>query len=597
MPDPDYVFRYPLGCLSDSAAPDLHDLPAKHLRALLDILSPTWKGEDVRIDGFSLPCDPNLFHPLYPEEEDCPRETHDRLDIYEPRLRYIRTLLESLLAIVDLECGGKSVRVDAFRLKRPDHWLRPGGGAADILAHAATDCNLNCRFCYNQGAPPVFAPAPRKKEADFREIRTRIAHYVPGSKMGLFPDMGSPCEMLAHDRIRDILAALRKKTREVIRIPTNGSTLTSGVINELSKFAPLFIDISLNSSSPERRRWLMRDFEPEIALRSLANLQSAHIPYSVVIVPWPFPSVEEMIADLRRTVAFSARFDPAFIQISLPGYSRFFSEQPLFDRETVWTLLKTTVQELRAGVDCPLILRPGLFEEYLDPQAVDTAQVEGVIKHSPADRAGVRRGDRLRSLNGLTVRNRPVARSLLSTIHGGLPGRVPLTVERKGVEVDLLMDLDDFDYPFDPSLSTYTGIVFPSAGIPFTWPEELRHLIRARGAREVLLFTSTLVRPTLEKRLREGLFLPGVKLHVRVPPNRYMGGNIFMGDLLVVEDYISAAEDFLNEAERRPELIVIPSSAFRLSGWGRDLTGRFYKEIERHLRIPVALLDCAPIFD
>ena len=213
---------------------------------------------------------------------------------------------------------------------------RPGGGASDILAQAATRCNLRCRFCYNLGSPTGLQTLPGRAEEEFREILARIACYVPGSKLGFFPDAGSSCEMLAHPNILEILADLRKKTAEVLRIPTNGAQLTPEIIKALAQFRPLFVDISLNSSSADRRRWLMRDPHPETALGAPAALQSAQIPYSLVIVPWPFPSVEEMAEDLVRTVAFSAQFSPAFIQISLPGYSERFSRETLFDREVVW---------------------------------------------------------------------------------------------------------------------------------------------------------------------------------------------------------------------------------------------------------------------
>jgi nucleotide-binding universal stress UspA family protein len=70
-----------------------------------------------------------------------------------------------------------------------------------------------------------------------------------------------------------------------------------------------------------------------------------------------------------------------------------------------------------------------------------------------------------------------------------------------------------------------------------------------------------------------------------------------MGDLMVVQDFIEAIEDFMEEENIRPDLVVIPSSPFNLSGWGRDLTGRVYLDIERRSGCPVALVECDPIFD
>ncbi len=593
----EYLFRYPVGDVSRPGPLNLQEMLAGHLRAILDLLTLTWKGKRVHIDGYRLLDEPDMDHPLYPDVNQESAQYIDRLDIYEPRLPYIRQWMELILSIVDFEYQGKPVRIDGFRLKRPDQWLKPGGGAADILAQAATRCNLKCRFCYNLGSPPVFKETSRKAEAEYQEILTRIAYYVPGSKLSLFPDTGSPCEMLTHPYILEILAALRRKTDEVFRIPTNGSLLTPEMIRDLSQYQPLLIDLSLNTSSPNRRRWLMGDHKPEVALNALAELGSTHIPYSVVIVPWPFPSFKEMLEDLAPTVAFSARFSPAYIQISLPGYSRWFSKKTLFDREEVWNRLKIEIQHLRTVTDCPLIIRPGLYEEYLDPEAIDTPRLIGVIKHSPAARAGLVLGDRLIGINGLRIKNRTQALSLLGMVQNSSLEKVSLIVERSGGLLDLDMDLNHFEYPFDPRTVPFAGCVFPSAGIPLSWMEQLQTMIASEKAREILVLTSTLVKPILEKRIRETLFPADVHFHLRVPSNQYLGGNIFMGDLLVVEDFIAAVKDFLNEDRVLPDLIVIPSSPFHLSGWGRDLTGRVYKDIERLTGIPVELIECDPIFD
>ncbi|MBU1207147.1 MAG: DUF512 domain-containing protein, partial [Proteobacteria bacterium] len=140
------------------------------------------------------------------------------------------------------------------------------------------------------------------------------------------------------------------------------------------------------------------------------------------------------------------------------------------------------------------------------------------------------------------------------------------------------------------------GIVFMGAGFRPSVLENLQSLITARGARRILFLSSALVQPVFEQTLHESSLLGDVQIHVRVPANRFFGGNIFMGDLLVVEDFIAAIREYL-EHEPPPDLIVIPSSPFALGGWGRDLTGRVYTDIGRTVRLPVVLLNCEPIYD
>ena len=134
------------------------------------------------------------------------------------------------------------------------------------------------------------------------------------------------------------------------------------------------------------------------------------------------------------------------------------------------------------------------------------------------------------------------------------------------------------------------------AGFRLSVLEDLQALITARGARRVLFLSSALVQPVFEQTLQESSLFGGIQIQVRIPSNRFFGGNIFMGDLLVVQDFIEAIREYLQQ-EPPPDLVVIPSSPFALGGWGRDLTGRVYTDIARAVHLPVALLHCEPIYD
>ena len=70
-----------------------------------------------------------------------------------------------------------------------------------------------------------------------------------------------------------------------------------------------------------------------------------------------------------------------------------------------------------------------------------------------------------------------------------------------------------------------------------------------------------------------------------------------MGDLLVVQYFVDCVKDYMIENKCKPDLVIIPSSPFNLSGWGRDLTGRVYLDIERETGVPVQLLHCTTIYD
>ena len=568
-----------------------------HLRTLLNLLVLTQKGKPFHPDGFLPVNRKEGIVPLFPSEASRNEEPADLLEIYEPRLACIRRLVESLLSLVEFEFDSQKICIDGLRLKYPEQWLSPGGGAIDILAHAGTRCNLKCRFCYNKGSPPAFRTKPPLAEASYQDVLSRISLYKPELKLGIFPLSGSLCEVLTHPRIKEILDALRNKTDELIRIPTNGHLLSFEMIDFLCTLPPVFLDISLNSSSAARRSWLMGDPKPWVAIKSLSKLQSRGIPFSVVIVPWPFPSVEEMLTDLGATIHYAQAFDPAYIQISLPAYSRFFSPKTLFDHEAVWERIKEAIFAVRGKTDCPIILRPGLYEEYLDPLHVKIPKPIGIVRNSPLARAGMKAGDRLLAVNGLKVETRVQARFLLTMFNQSDLKKTEVLIERDQKKLKFEARREDYGYPYDESFCPYLGIVFPSAGVPISWVEMLSKIALKHQAKHLLVMTSKLVAPSLEENIRRYCFPADTQIHLHIPANKYFGGNIFMGDLLIVDDFVSGVKEFIDETKHRPDVIVVPASPFHLSGWGRDLTGKVYLEIERQLCIPVVLIDCNPIFD
>ncbi|MBW2560229.1 MAG: radical SAM protein [Deltaproteobacteria bacterium] len=593
----DHVFRFPIRPGSHGCIASLHDLLGHHLKELLRLLAPVSGEESVRINGYRLLNDPGGIYPLPRERlSDCFGQVNIQ-DFCEPRLEYFQNLIESILGFIDFEVDGQVVHVDGFRLNKLSPWLVPGGGASDLLAGAASRCNLNCRFCYNAGTSTSLRFKPRDPDEEFEEILSRIKQYVPQGRLHIFPGIPGPCEVLAHPHIIEILRALRAKTVEPLRIATNGSLLTPKMIESLREFAPLFLDISLNSASLGRRRWLMRDHQPEVAINALDELAKSNIPFSVVIVPWPFPSRKIMLDDLRETVGFADSHESAFIQVSLPGYSRFFSESVLFNHDAVWESLKSEILQLRGHIGSPLIIRPGLFEEFEDPDRVNAPMIIGTVKNSPAARAGLQCGDRITRINGLRVKSRHQARSLLTILHQSTLNNGSITIERKKTTVEIKIPLSDYAYPYEPETSTHLGAVFSSSGIPDAWIEGLQKVIISHRASSVLVLSSRLVAPSIKKFLLQAMLPSGIEIHVCVPDNSYWGGNIFMGDLLVVQDFIDAIKKFIGKEGVCPDLVAIPASPFHLSGWGRDLTGRLYMEIEEETGIKVALVKCNPLFD
>ena len=631
----DYVFRYPIPEITEGSGKYTRkDLLKAHLRNILDMVIPCSGDSEVKIDGFKLINNKSLVHRLYDtvpisEEEDnsssCEvggetagkdgKSAGNKGDdagysfqcvknaaLYEPTIEYIQKQLESLLDLIDLESRGKVVKIDSFRLKDLSPWVEDTPcDPADMLGYIATRCNCDCVFCYNKGRPPSLALVSPFRSAgeEFREVRTRLKYFFPERGRNLFTSLGTCFEAFIHPHFREVLEEIRKRSKGVIRISTNGTTLTEEMADYLSGFNPLHLDIALHSSSATRRRALMGDRTPEIAIKSLPLLKRAGIVYDIVIVPWPDVPPDEMLDDMEETIAYADKFDVRLVQINLPGYSKYFSEKELFDHDSVWKAITRRAREIRCRYEVPVVVRPTLYEEGLYYEQKNIPEVIGIVKGSPAFYGGLQRGDILLSIGGNIIHTRVQARDLLSILQKSECEFIPLLVVRDGLKLELPLYLNRFSYPSAREIDTHLGIVFMGTGLRVSYLELLRELIEGRGAKNILLLSSPLVKPMLEELIRKSALFQrrDINIEIGVPPNRFLGGNICLGDLLVVQDYIDYIKEYMKLSNVKPDLVVIPSSPFNLSGWGRDLTGRVYLDIERQTGLPVEILECRTIYD
>ena len=608
----EYIFRYPIEGKRDQRDP-LTEMIRIQMESLLNLLSLYHKGEEVKADGFRLMNEREIVHPIFSPGADAggqqtqgrgqddkpPFHSIANAELYEPRITHIKKVLESLLAVVELEANGRAVKIDGFRLKNLNHWVVPSAGdPAEVFDHLATRCDCHCSFCYLKGNPPTLAlqQPKRNPEEEYNESRTRLNYFSPRSKRALFPSLGSSYEILSHPYALDLLHDLRQKTDRPFRISTNGNALTAEFIQELSPLRPVYLYLSLNSSSLDRRHLIMGGKKADVAIRALPLLKESQIPYAVVIVPWPFPSTSEMIADLKETVVFAQAHDAHLIEVSLPGYSQYFSQTPLFDLDQVWSAVVSTVRDLRPEIVSPLLIKPSLYEETLHEKTLNLPRVVGLVKNSPASLSGLKVNDLILSIGGLKISSRPQARDILHFHRQSGKPSVHLSVQREGKEMEVEVFPNRFTYPYNPETDHHLGIIFMGTGFRPGAMEDLKALILAHKAQRVLLLSSRLVRPVFQQLLGESSLFGGIQIQVEIPENRFFGGNIFMGDLLVVQDFIEAVKEYLKK-NPPPDLVVIPSSPFALGDWRRDLEGKVYSEIERAVGIPVALLDCEPIYD
>jgi hypothetical protein len=515
----------------------------------------------------------------------------------EPRALLLDRLLKSCLRLGRVHEEGSEGQVTAWSLRDLEHWLvEEDTDPGQTLGNISWYCKVKCKFCYQIGHPPELQ-SPRYTTPR-EEIETKIRYYRPERKQRLFHATNYDTnEILTYPGVIDLMRLLREKTdKPFYNITTNGVPLTAKMIRDLKPLLPFELGISINSTNPALRKKLMRDKQPEVAIDSMNRLREENIPFLASIVAWP----EFTLEDLEQTIRDLDRFPPAEIRVCLPGYSKHFSAEPLFDRDEVWQGIVNLVRRLRDELTVPIIPLPSVYEEHLHDEYHNLPYVQGVVPGSPAMKAGVRRGDVLVSANNVRLPNRPAARFAMTKMHEDGATLVWLKVLRNGEETDLVLKEGadgDFEFPYTRQLASLHrmpyGLLLPQ-GLGHEVTGQIRHLAARQQAKRVLILTSTLMRGPMQLLLAETGGVEGAEVEWAIPRNDYLGPNIFMGDLLTVQDYVEFLREHQAAGNPRPDLVLSPSSAF--STWRRDITGRTFYEIGRLTGLPVELMQVTRIW-
>jgi hypothetical protein len=294
------------------------------------------------------------------------------------------------------------------------------------------------------------------------------------------------------------------------------------------------------------------------------------------------------------------------------------------------------VRRLRGKVRSPLLFIPALFGNDCGLEA----RIEGVAPESIGGLVGLQSDDRIIEIEGETIQSRTHALKMLRHYQAKLlhflsqerlflkvrlallealadkMHKYPLRIKVKRGNNILSFNLTEplthrevlsrvlskqhvSFFPLDREPPDYVhpfGICLPS-DFDFDTLEDLRNIISRREAKRVLVMSSRLVRPLFEKAMEKTEFQrkigSHVQLYISVPENAFFGGNVIIGDLLVVSDFINEVRRFVSTTGIIPDLLIIPSSPF--NPWGLDLCGHSYLEIETSTGIDVELIYCTRV--
>jgi hypothetical protein len=511
----------------------------------------------------------------------------ESFQVPEPRIAHLGHQLERLLRVVELEKDGVPVEIDGFRLKHLSDWVTHRTNTAmNALTPISSLCNSKCDFCFEENLPY----AREQSLMSVEEAQTRLKYYSPDTGNCLFPSNRNHMETFLHPKALDIIRMARSvEPTKLFWITSNGSHFTEPVIEELAKLKPLIFKLSLNAADEATNHNLMHTGKlTNVALEAPKLLHKYRIPFMGGIVAWPtltLDSIEETVRYLEKEEAYA-------IRIRLPLVHKWMKHQPTADLNEHWKRVASFAEDLRGKVDVPLFIEPPLF--LVTPIV---PEVDGVVKNSPAYRAGIRPKDVVRSINNNKVRTRIESEALLGQLRMQNAQEVPVEVERNGEKIAVVLkerQLSEDTYPYSNDFF-YRGEnfgIFHVEDFRLNYIDKFISIIKKHNASRVMLFSSKIVAELcamiIAKVPEFDKALSGVTLFIETIEDNALGGNFNVLDSRTIDDYIAVINQRQSEGEK-VDLVLIPD-AFG-SPWGMDINGRSEFDIVLECGVPVERID------
>lgn len=495
-------------------------------------------------------------------------------------------IIEKLLSLflMDHQIIGSDLHqqaVDGYRLRNQAEWHSIVSQTNYGISSYSGACNCNCVFCYE--IPGLLPWENRILSID--ETNTRCTFDYQDAYPGAIAQYKEP---FTNKNLITILNILRSKASHTLTLSTNGSYLTPSVIKEIKKIKPILLQISLNSSNPSIRREFMDDRNPEIAIASLPILRDAEIQYTVSIVAWP----DIGISDIIQTILYVDRFSPLEIVVHLPGISKYKqSKWNVRELDAFWNEVVQQLTQLRSTVSSPIKIFPSTYY-----QKSIKAIISGIHKGSPADKCDLYIGDEILEINGIPVINRSHSLALLNNTEDTYFSiRIKRGDEQKMVQLNSNVQCT---YPFLPEGHTLpylkTGI-YLNEDFDHNCLYHIQHRIITSSYKKILIISSKLIYPLVQMTIKKMDFsFLCEEVSFAIVENHFFGGNICIGDLAVVDDYLRTVEKFLTDNEV-PDAVFIPDSF--LVANGLDILGKSFQEISKKFKVKVELIPCRKIFD
>lgn len=433
----------------------------------------------------------------------------------------------------------------------------------DNILPITSICKLNCIFCSHKNNPSE-VETYSFGHLDFDLIKNMI-EFLDEQKPVFIGESASKIiegEPFTHPRIIDILKYLRNRWPKIeIKITTSASFIKDKYISVLGDLSPIEFNISLNAPAPKGRVFLMNDPLPENVFKIIKKFSRYKIKFQASVVSMHY------ILDfdkLLQILEFLENFPPQSLRVFMPGFSR-YADKELIPEKSYYHKLNNFIENNRIHYSYPIIIEPQLITDL-------SAEIEGVIKDSPAYNTIIKRNDVIILIDGYQPESR------VDAFYKIEKSKNPeLLINRNNKKIKLNINKN----PGEKSgLIMSYDISKRKKNIILSYIELSR---KDKENISTILITSEmaynlfnyLIKDFSEKKYNFKLLKAN---------NKFFGGSIVSAGLLVNNDLISVLKNFDFKAAR----LIIPEIIYDY--YGNDLLGRHYTEIEDEFAAEVILL-------
>lgn len=433
----------------------------------------------------------------------------------------------------------------------------------DNILPITSICKLNCIFCSHKNNPSeIETYSFGHLELDL--IKTMIEFLDPERPVFIGESASKIIEgePFVHPEIYQILEYLRQRWPDIeIKITTSASFINIEKVGSLKTLEPLELNISLNAPAPEERVFLMNDSKPNNVFKIIPELKQQQLKFSASIVSMHHLKGFDY---LKRTFDYLEHYPPLTLRVFMAGFSHYADPEIIADAAE-YQKLNQFINKIKNNYSYPIITEPQLLSDF-------KAQINDIIKNSPAAKTDLKAGDVIKKVDQETVVSRVDAFYQIKEAKNPVvevqraDQKKKIIIEKNKNEASGLIMSYDLSRKVKNTLEAYAAESSKNKkGITVIMASEAGYDLLADLLKEY--------------RMNNNEYLKLLKVK-----NEVFGASIIAAGLLTNSDLARSLKMIDGEIEK----IILPEIIYDY--YGNDLLGEHYTELEENFRAEVVLI-------